>query len=120
MIICYHVGIGIGYQHLGRGLAFMKTTWKPIAAGVLDIILGCCTLIGGFLFYNFMSVVGAGWEVFAFPAVAGIVAIVGGIYAMQRKIWWLALVGSIAALLPFWFLGVASLILIALSRDEFE
>jgi len=67
-----------------------------------------------------MSVVGAGWEVFAFPAVVGIVAIVGGLYAMQRKIWWLALAGSIAALFPFWFLGLAPLILIALSRDEFE
>jgi hypothetical protein len=109
---------------MGSGLASMKTTWKPIAAGVLDVICGCCTLVGGLLFAYFVTAAStmgsAGWEVFVFPTVAGIVAIVGGICAIRRKIWWLALVGSIAALLPFWVLGIASLILIALSRDEFE
>ena len=102
----------------------MKKTWKPVAAGVLDIICGCFTLIGFYFFYYIFSSAGimgdAGWTVAIIPTIAGIVAIVGGIYAMQRKIWGLALTGSIASLLPFWFLGIASLILIVLSRDEFD
>ena len=53
-------------------------------------------------------------------AILGILAIVGGIYALQRKKWGLALAGSIAAFLPWSFLGLASIILIALSKNEFE
>ena len=102
----------------------MKTTWKPVAAGVLDVICGCCTLIGGLFLYSIFNSAGimgdSGWTLAIFPTIAGIVAIVGGIYSMQRKIWWLALAGSVAALLPLWLLGIVSLILIALSRDEFE
>jgi hypothetical protein len=50
----------------------------------------------------------------------GILAIVGGIYALQRKIWGLALAGSIAAFFPSWILGIAAIVLTALSKNEFE
>jgi hypothetical protein len=53
-------------------------------------------------------------------AVVGILAIVGGIYALQRKIWGLALAGSIAAFFPSWILGIAAIVFIALSKNEFE
>ena len=50
-----------------------------------------------------------------------ILAIVGGIYALQRKIWGLALAGSIAAFFtPSWVLGVAAIVFTALSKNEFE
>jgi len=46
---------------------------------------------------------------------------VGGIYALQRKIWGLALAGSIAAFFsPSWVLGVAAIVFTALSKNEFE
>jgi hypothetical protein len=47
-------------------------------------------------------------------------AVIGGIYALQREKFGLAVTGSIAAFLPFSLLGLASIILIALSKDEFE
>ena len=49
-------------------------------------------------------------------------AIVGGIYALRRKKWGLALTGSIAALIVpwFWFLGIAAIVFTALSKSEFE
>ena len=100
----------------------MKTTWKPTVAGVLDIVCGCFGIIFG-LFVTWWAGAMMGsfqWGGGQFPIVLGIVAIAGGICALQRKVWWLALVGSIAALLPFWFLGIASLILIVLAREEFE
>ena len=53
-------------------------------------------------------------------AIIGILAVIGGIYSLQRKKFGLAVTGSIAAFLPFSLLGLASIILIALSRDEFE
>jgi hypothetical protein len=56
---------------------------------------------------------------FSIPLILGILAIIGGIYALHRKKSGLALTGSIAAFLPFSLLGLASIILIALSKDEF-
>ena len=53
-------------------------------------------------------------------AILPVLALVGGIYAIQRKKWGLALAGSIAAFLPFSLLGIASVVLIALSKNEFE
>jgi len=46
---------------------------------------------------------------------------VGGVYALQRKKWGLALVGSIAAFFPpKWILGIAAIVLTVLAREEFE
>ena len=53
-------------------------------------------------------------------AIIGILAIVGGIYALRRKIWGLALAGSIAAFFPSWILGLTAIVLTALSKNEFE
>ena len=53
-------------------------------------------------------------------AVFGIMAMAGGIYALQGKRWPLALTGSIAAALPFSILGIAAFVVTVLTRDEFE
>jgi hypothetical protein len=55
-------------------------------------------------------------------AALGILAIVGGISALQRRRWGLALAGAIAAMLPLFPLGIASVILIGLAKSngEFE
>ena len=55
------------------------------------------------------------------PLIAWIgLTLVGGIFTLQRKRWGLALTGAIVAILPFSLLGMAALILIILSKDEFE
>jgi hypothetical protein len=107
-------------------------TWMPTTAGILDIISGGFGLICSFMFIfmggvmRFVPDVPAYlWPLFmamAGPfAIIGILAIIGGIYALQRKIWGLALAGSIAAFfLPSWLLGVAAIIFTALSKNEFE
>ena len=48
------------------------------------------------------------------------VAVAGGIFALRRKRWGLALAGAIIATLPFSVFGLAAIILLILSRDEFE
>ncbi|MFC2050175.1 hypothetical protein ACFLTN_03240 [Chloroflexota bacterium] len=118
----------------------MKKTWMPTVAGILDIVAGSLGLILGLL-------VVLGFAMFAivssndttcmqqFPMVLPAVvlitmailalivstlAIVGGIYALRRKIWGLALAGSIAAFFGSWPLGIAAIVFTALSKNEFE
>jgi hypothetical protein len=110
----------------------MNRTWKPIAAGVLDIICGTV----GFLSNIFVMIV-LRWGIhavgeplwillqyvlFVAPFVIGGLALAGGIFATRRKRWILALAGSIAASInPYlFFLGIAAIILTVLSKNEFE
>jgi len=115
-----------------------KKTWMPTAAGILDIIAGSFVLLGGFILLIFGTVGSSIMPYFMpqmppvtavviFSSIAvpliliAILAIVGGIYALQRKIWGLALAGSIAAFFsPSWVLGVAAIVFTALSKNEFE
>ena len=53
--------------------------------------------------------------------VLGVVALLGGISALQRKRWGLALAGGICVLLPMQtLLGILAIVFVALSRDEFN
>ena len=114
----------------------MQKTWKPTVAGILDVIAGVFALVGGLvlvvlgstggLFLNYFEV-----SMFQLAPmtvllavgvpllVLGILALVGGIYAMRRKIWGLALAGSIATVLFSQLLGILAIIFVALSEDEF-
>ncbi len=50
-----------------------------------------------------------------------IIALIGGIFAVQRKAFGFAIVGGILALLFGWFIfGLIGLILVAISRKEFD
>jgi len=120
----------------------MEKTWKPTVAGILDIITGALGLIGvtfliiGGFFIPVWSTNGAlgipgtqaipffipsiFWGIIIFSAIIGILALVGGIYAVQRKKWGWALTGSIAAILSNLILGILATIFTAMSKDEFE
>jgi hypothetical protein len=56
----------------------------------------------------------------AFILVVGILSLVGGIYAIQRKKWGLALTGSIAAIFGSSVMGILATVFTAMSKDEFE
>jgi len=121
----------------------METTWKPIVAGILNIIVGVFNLIGMFLIIIVIVAIGSGilalsafiniipmWLSGMLQGVLIIIAVllgvfsalplIGGIYAVQRKTWGLALAGSIAAILSSTPLGIASTVLVALAKNEFE
>ena len=119
----------------------MKSTAKPIAAGVLNIITGVLGIIGaismfiGFSFItNYWNIGGVEFKFIPFPQfieniilglaipalIIAILALVGGIFAVQRKQWGLTLAGSITAILILFPLGIASTVLTAMSKDEFE
>lgn len=110
----------------------------PIIAGVINIVSGVLTLIGFSLFFIFsivtsisafefggcdLGVEGASVVLFlisSFLLVLGILSVFGGINAMQRRKWGWALASSVCALIIKFPLGIVSIILIALSRNEFE
>jgi putative membrane protein len=109
----------------------MKRTALPTVAGVMNIIIGSI---------NFLGVIGVGiaiavvwsnqywidwtaltvlWIVFAVLLVFSLPSLIGGIYAIQRKNWAIALIGSIASFLTWFIIGLIPLILVILSKDEF-
>ncbi|MFC1964892.1 hypothetical protein ACFLWG_02675 [Chloroflexota bacterium] len=118
----------------------MEKTWMPTVAGILNIVSASFKLIAVLGLIIGMIVIGsysyidptkaAGWcpvNVFAvmltitiYTAITGILAMVGGIYPLQRKRWGLALAGSIAAFFPVGLLGAAAIVFTALSKRELE
>jgi hypothetical protein len=100
-----------------------------IAGGVLTIISGAMMVGGGIL------ATGVPWalipEISAVLAEApagvgggfialGAVALVGGVYALRRRIWGLALAGAICAAFPSTPLGVLAIIFISIAKREFK
>ncbi len=116
-------------------------TWMPIAAGVLSIVAGAMGLISIAFLIAFGATFGAEiardvlksvgfWQsgmpltiigLISIPLIIiNAVAIIGGIYALQRRIWGLALVGAICAILPAQVLGIIAVVFVTLSKKEFE
>ena len=59
--------------------------------------------------------------IIAVPTLAiGVLALVGGIFALKKKSWGLVLAGAIASLLTFFVLGIIAIVFTAQAKDEFE
>lgn len=115
-----------------------RKTAMPVVAGILDILSGVLSLISFVAFL--IGSIAVGWNVVdiyvwdpgtrialsvliiftVLSFVLGVLALIGGVYALQSKKWGLALAGSICALVPTFVLGLAAVILTGLSKDEFE
>jgi hypothetical protein len=111
----------------------MDRSWIPTVAGILDIIAGVFALFG-FLALTFgCYVVGSIPEANEFPLpavsallaslaigvlITGLLAIIGGTFALRRKRWGWALAGSIAATLCFPPLGIPAIVLTVLAEKD--
>ena len=127
----------------------MVKPWMPVVAGLLDIVSGALGVVVGlfmslrvFALKAAQSATGAAPRVFPhagtfpqmphmfFPGmgialgiallVIGILAIVGGVYALRLKAWGLALAGSIAAVITGPVIGLLALIFTVLGREDFR
>jgi hypothetical protein len=105
----------------------MEKTWKPTTAGILCIIGGAISVITGIVIAVVGGIgsifIGLGWlsAIGAPIIVLGIIAIVGGSCALRRRVWGLALAGSICALLGPWaILGILAIIFVSMGKGEFE
>lgn len=111
-----------------------RNTAKPVVAGIINIIIGSlCVLFALIIGFGTLMYMPAGRSMFGMPtnlgimeflivlplALLGILSIMGGIYNLRRRLWGWALAGSIAAAIISTIFGVASIILTAISRDEF-
>jgi hypothetical protein len=120
-----------------------RPTWMPTVAGILDIVVGVLSLIGalflgvgiiflssaagwaGFTEADFApmtigAVVGIIGVVTAYLVAIGVLAVVGGIYALQRKRFGLALAGSIAAIFCSTIVGGVATVFLAMGKKEFS
>jgi len=119
----------------------LPKTVMPTVGGILSIISGALGFITIAFFLTFGSVFGAAiarevlsslgyWQAGLPLTIIGIiailllcvniVAIIGGIYAIQRRGWGMALAGAICSVFPSQILGVLAVVFIAISRREFE
>jgi hypothetical protein len=102
--------------------ATMQRTWKPIVGGMLSIASGLPFLIIGLLML-FGEYEETAWLALVwfspFLLVFGVVPIIGGIFAIRRRRWILVLLGSIGGVAAF-YLAIPAIVLIAISRSEFE
>lgn len=108
----------------------MERTWKPTTAGILTIISGCYGVgMGAWVtaWGGVMSPLAEVGGIYALPGSGaiglGIVALIGGIYALRRKAWGLVLTGAILALPSFpigTVLGILAIIFVSLGKKEFE
>jgi hypothetical protein len=121
----------------------MEGTWKPVVAGVLNLLSGVTHLCGAIVVLVFgwlgdgvfsilwYGMVGTPFHPLAQPVpqelqrivaipviILSMLAIVGGISSLRRKAWGLAFTGSICAMLMTWFLGIPAIILTVLSRKK--
>ena len=116
-------------------------TWKTKTAGILAIVAGVVSATE-WVAVAVLEILALGWlpmgdliglggivaAAFVIAISTGIVAIVGGVFALKRKRWRLALAGSICAIFSLMFvpvllnvpLAIAAIVLVVLGRGEFE
>jgi len=121
----------------------MERTWKGTTAGILTIIGGCVGIGIGALIALFampLGMIGAMAGGLGEAAIGGllgglggiigmigagiiglgIVALIGGIYALRRRIWGFALTGAILATFCMAPLGVLAIIFVSMGKKEFS
>jgi hypothetical protein len=124
----------------------MEKTGKLMAGGILLIVGAAFGLVGAIImgvysffffdmffpmsgmpadeslmfmrFTQYMQMMYLGWAVIL--VIAAVLAVVGGVFAFKRRRWGWALTGSIASVVAFFPVGIAAVILVAQSKNEFE
>jgi membrane associated rhomboid family serine protease len=100
-------------------------TWKPTVAGVLCIIAGVIAIVLALWTFRRHEVLGQlvpdrRWRASGlFILILAIMSITGGIFALLRKAWGVALAGAITALYAFGIFGILAIIFVTLAKDEF-
>jgi hypothetical protein len=131
---------------------FLANKWMPVTAGIITVIHGVLAIIAGILLIftitTLSDIFGSGnWYGYFLPAgiiLIGGVTVTGGIHAVTKKSWGLALTGAIVAFLmtlwsleywinirDYWFSlntlygfaglpAIIALVLTALSKNQFS
>lgn len=118
----------------------MERTAKPVIAGICSIVAGALGVLSSIGFFIGSSVMGSFMMgairdiprmmpgiliiIGVLLLIVSVIAIVGGIYALKRQLWGLALAGAILAIFSFYppvglLLGIAAIVLLILAKAEF-
>jgi len=123
----------------------MERTWKPTTAGILNIISGAFFLIGGITILSLLGqpTMATPWASYAMYSmelsgtpsasfvttfivmlaavlvIPGVVSLLGGVYALKRSLWGLALAFTIFTLFYLPPLGIPAIVFTAISKKEF-
>ncbi len=113
----------------------------PIAGGILNMLSGIIGLIATAFLITISITFGADiadevvtslgflhigipltiiWLVAIPMLVISILAIISGVFALNKKNWGLSLAGAICSIVPSQFIGVIAVILILISKKEFK
>ncbi len=129
--VCQHCG----HDFRAPAPAAKKKTVMPVIGGVLIMVGGIITLVGGLALIGAMDTLNdlvpvdvEGMDMFedlvnacgAILVVFGLIGVLGGVMGMLRKSFGLAVVGGVFALLGWFLPALIGLILVAISREEFE
>ena len=91
-----------------------------IVAGAVQTILGLVLAIAGGVAGEMVGVAWLPYVGIAFVTL-GVAAMIGGIYALLRRIWVLALAGSIITMLAgVPITGILAVLFVSLGKDEFD
>ncbi|MBN1855570.1 MAG: hypothetical protein JW846_01295 [Dehalococcoidia bacterium] len=107
--------------------------WKATSGGIMCLVAGTWGVMSGVILTFITSSYPTVWirlslmetvlvnRLAPFGAALGLVAILGGVYALRRRRWGLALAGAICAAMipPPLFVGVLAIVFISVGRDEF-
>ena len=103
----------------------MNRRWMTILAGICSIIGGIFGIVAGagaaFFITALRTLTGFDWltGLGAALIVLGIIALIGGIMTLKRKVWPFALAGAVCALFPAVPLGVVAIIFVIMGRKAF-
>jgi len=106
--------------------ALKSNPWAALTAGILCIIAGVLDFFVGIIVSVVLGVAGSFAGMHGLGGlgliwiIAGILAVVGGVFSIQRKAWPMALIASICALI--WRLslfGILSIIFVSVGKKEF-
>jgi len=101
----------------------MKRTWKTVTAGIVGLVVGIPVTLLYPVYLLITSLSGQHVNISALLILLiGLPAIIGGILALRRKIWWLTLVAMILSIPAghLSFLGLSAVLDSALQPAEME
>ena len=128
--ICPKCGVRVA----GKAVEKAGGAWMPLTAGILDLVAGVPALLIGILVAAGLGALGR--LIGRFSGVAGVgvimgaigvaliifalIAIVGGVFALRKRTWGLALAGSIFALFCAWILGIPAIVFTVMGKKHFK
>lgn len=123
-----------GARVAGKVVEKAGGAWMPLTAGILDLVAGVPALLIGILVAagfgalgrligRLSGVAGVGVIMGAIGValiIFALIAIVGGVFALRKRTWGLALAGSIFALFCAWILGIPAIVFTVMGKKHFK